>query len=153
MMERSLTLVGFEQSDTGIDDRVINGAELLLGVQFPSGYRRIALAFDGAFGDLDFPLPGTGRRAQASIGHWLSLIPWRSSSVWSWLACWGEHQLPRAVIPIAENGGGDLLCLDYRSGSEPSLCFWFHELGEDGLYPVAESFDSWLRTAIEPALS
>lgn len=41
------------------------------------------------------------------------------------------------IIPIAELFAGDLLCLDYRESSIPSVCVWFHE--ESGEWePVTE---------------
>lgn len=139
-------LPGFDASETAIDERMLDGAEQLLGLKLPAAFRQIALAYDGSYGDAEFPLPDGEHEASGSIGTWLSFLPWARGSVWTWLANWEEHALPRRAVPIAENGCGDLLCLDYRNSDEPVVSFWFHELGGEGLYPIAADFPTWLAT-------
>jgi hypothetical protein len=137
-------LPGFERSESHLTDKMLRGAELLIGVKFPESFRQVALLFDGSSGDADFPVPGT-RRGAGSIGLWLSFLPWAPNSVWSWLSFWREHDLPRAVVPFGEDGGGNLICLDYRFSTTPSVSIWYHELnGPDVIYPVADDFQQWL---------
>jgi hypothetical protein len=52
--------------------------------------------------------------------------------------------LPRGVVPFAEDGGGNLLCFNYRQDFDrPSVVFWSHD-GGGALLPVADSFGDLL---------
>ena len=61
----------------------------------------------------------------------------------------GPHKNEK-VIPIADDGGGDFVCLDYRDGgTDPAVCYFQHELGE--LTPLAASFSDFCTMLWEPA--
>lgn len=142
---------GFEPHEAGASPEQIAGTERVLGVRFPSKYVELLASFGGSYGDAGFPIPGSS--VVGSIGNWLSLSPWESESLWSMLASWGEHELPRSVVPIAADGGGNLVCLDYRVSEVPQIVLWFHELaGENGLMVVASSFTEFLESLLEPAV-
>lgn len=142
-------LPGFDRASKELSSAELDGAELLLGVRLPKAFREIAAIHDGCSGDAEFQIPDGARLSPAGIGLWLSFRPWSRDSVWSWLSLWGEHALPGLVVPFGEDGGGNLVCLDYRKTAKPSVCFWFHELaGEEGLYPVAPSFEAWLESVV-----
>lgn len=141
------TLPGFDLSESPVSPAMLDGAELVLGISFPDTFRTIACQYDGASGSAAFPVPGV--QNLSGIGSWLSYRPWLPQSVWFWLSNWSEHELPNTVVPFAEDGGGNLMCLDYRAGPIPSVARWFHELsGADGLFTVAESFEQWLETVV-----
>lgn len=60
--------------------------------------------------------------------------------------------IPRGIVPIAGNGGGDYICLDLRNGKE-RVAFWDKrhfwgtgEWRERDLYHVADSFAEFLRS-------
>ncbi|MGV3663955.1 MAG: SMI1/KNR4 family protein [Prosthecobacter sp.] len=128
----------------------IDGVELVLRVKFPPLYRQLLLEFQGSHGDAEFPVPGTPQ--PASIGLWLSFSPWAVESAWTYLSTWREHQLMPELVPIATDGGGNLLCLHYRGAAEPEVVLWYHELeGTDGLHFVAETFSDFLATLREPS--
>ena len=50
------------------------------------------------------------------------------------------------LIPFAENGGGNLVCFDYRSTKEePPIVFWCHDDNEgEDVHFVANSFEEFL---------
>lgn len=136
---------GFERAERPASAEQVAGAERLLGVRFPSGYAQVLREFAGANGDAVFQFPESS--ATGSIGLWLSPLPWERNSLWSTVSTWEEHELPESIVPIAEDGGGNLLCLDYRGSKGPSVVFWFHELvGEDGLREVAPCFEAFMST-------
>jgi SMI1/KNR4 family protein SUKH-1 len=145
---RSLDLMkvaGFRPTASIVTTEQVSGAEALLGFSFPSAYRELVARYNGSSGSAKFPIPGAEH--PASIGHWLSLLPWDSESIWATVACWKEHDLPRQLVPIADTAGGDYLCLDYRSGKLPRVVMWYHELPTvEGIHPVAESFDAFMAT-------
>src|SRR4051812_16178707 len=59
--------------------------------------------------------------------------------------------LPGHLLPVMNNGGGDLVCLDTRaSPDEPPVVMWWHEDGPDQIpEPTATDFLSWLSKMIE----
>jgi hypothetical protein len=145
-----MKMQGFESTAVGASPEQIAGAQALLGVRFPPAFLAVLQAYAGSYGDAEFPVPGS--TAVASIGHWLSLDPHQRESLWSSLSCWQEHNLPRSVVPIAVDGAGNFLCLDYRVSSSPTVVFWYHKLsGEAGLQNIAPSFEQFMETLREPA--
>ncbi len=46
--------------------------------------------------------------------------------------------LPSGAIPVADDGGGDFVCLDYSGGGSPRIGYWHH--GDRSLVPLASSF-------------
>lgn len=137
-----------------LPDRVIRGAELLFGVTFPADYREYVRVNHGGR-----PEPGTftvrGPTAtwDSSLGVLLSLDWRRSENVWGCLAGLAiDSQLPDGLFPFAEDGGGDLLCLDYRHGpTDPAVVYWSHEVGgPDGIVPMTDSFSALLALLTEP---
>jgi len=140
-----MNVPGFEVTAHPLSESQIAGAEKVLGVCFPFAYRQLVLKYNNSYGEAVFPIPEA--KHPASIGHWLSLLPWDTESMWSALSNWKEHELPEAIVPIAQNGGGDYLCLDFRSEETPRVVMWYHELqGSEGLCLVADSFEGFLRT-------
>ena len=61
-----------------------------------------------------------------------------------------KGKIPNGILPIACTGGGDVLCLDLRTGGDQIVywdCrpFWGANVwNEDDLYFIAETFDSLL---------
>jgi hypothetical protein len=146
------SMLGFERSHERVSDDQISGAERLLCVKFPSGYRAVAKRYGGSYGDVDFlvnrPSAGCDR---CGFGLILSLLPESPDSVYSVMACWREHELSLKLVPIAEDGGGNYLCLDYRKREEPEIAFYYHELpGADGIIYVCQTFDEFLTRLVEP---
>ena len=61
---------------------------------------------------------------------------------------------PSGLIAFAENGGGDLVCFDYREDknrSDPPIVYWNHEadVGKDVSF-VAKNFDEFIGMLKEP---
>src|SRR5687768_16976668 len=100
----------FDETESPIGARQIDGIESLLGVRFPSAYRDIIASHHNAYGGADFAVPNATHGA--SLGHWLSLSPWDTESIWLCLSTWPEHHLPREVVPFGAEGGGNLICFD-----------------------------------------
>ncbi len=130
-----------------LDEQTVSDAETQLGVTFPQDFRLIVSGYDGAqpkpnrFRYWD---PNLGSEVGDSIGPLLSLRTDRAENLFVVLT-WLSDQLPENVIPIADDGGGNFLSLDYRGGSEPRVVFWDHERdGEDAVIPLAASFSAFL---------
>lgn len=141
-------MLTWESDNPPLGDEIITAAELILGVSLPDTYKDLAKKFPGGYPDLaDFAVKRGERTWGSCVGALLSLDPRHSGNVYQHLRGQGsKHGLPERVIPIADDGGGDLLCLDYRAGgSNPRVVYWAHDLGhEEGIVDMAESFDAFL---------
>lgn len=125
--------------------------ESSLGIRLPSDYREFLMLFGGGSPiETDFELSEARGIFNASVGIFLSglqddygIIPTlenlRTRSI-------------EGLLPIAESGGGDLVCLDYRAGDVPSIAYWHHgRLGmDDEVVAISDSFDSFLEMLHEP---
>ena len=53
--------------------------------------------------------------------------------------------MTRAALPVMNDGGGNLFCIDTSVAGEPIVVFWDHTAGGDQVAEVeAKSFSSWL---------
>lgn len=122
------------ESGKGARPEEIQQAERELGVVLPASYR----AFLREFG-------------WGSVAHWEvhglgADVPPHMNFVRITL---DERQeaLPPALVPVLNDGGGGLHCLDTSllADGECPVVFWDHEQGEAQVpNPEAESFSTWL---------
>lgn len=147
----------FDEETLPLPEHVIAGAELVFGVRFPADYRECLRVNHGAQPKQDeFEAGAPGDRWEGNVGQLLTLDPRRPGNMFAVLADLAvDDQLPELVLPVAEDGGGNFLCLDYRadpSRSEPAVAFWFHEVsGPDGIVPVAQTWTKLETILHEPA--
>ena len=127
-----------------LPESTLRGAELLFGVTFPADYRECVRVNHGGHPEpRDFTVRGVTGTWGSCLAVLLSLDWRRPENVWSVLAGLAvDGQLPDGLFPFAEDGGGDLLCLDFRGGpTAPAVVYWSHEVGgTEGVVPVAGSF-------------
>lgn len=118
-------------------------AERQWGVFFPDDYRECARMCHGgrprrnafAFDD-----PEIGRM-ESCVGVLLSFSENDPESIFA--TCERLRSLlPVGAVPIADDGGGDFVCLDYSRGTPPSIGYWHH--GADCLIPLAPNFTAFL---------
>lgn len=99
----------------------------------------------------DFVISETRGKFVGSIGTFLSLVPEDEYSVQRAIDMRRE-QLPEGLVPIAESGGSDYLCFDFRNVTIPKLCYWHH--GRIGLVDevtvVADSLTEFGSMLTEP---
>jgi hypothetical protein len=57
-----------------------------------------------------------------------------------------KHQLPKGIIPIADDGGGDFICFDFRSSeTSPKVVYWHHEKKkEKSITYLCETFTDFI---------
>lgn len=122
----------------GATVREIAMAEKQLGNSINGGYREFLLAFGwGGVEHLD--LYGLG----SDVPRRLDLIRVTESERTEMMP-----KLPVHLVPIMNDGAGNLYCLDTRFG-EPPIVFWDHEASE-GQHPAVEAtcFNEWLLSVI-----
>ncbi|MFO1041860.1 MAG: SMI1/KNR4 family protein [Planctomycetaceae bacterium] len=131
-----------------LPDDMITGAELLLGVKFPTDYRDcLRTNHCGYPSPSEFVVPVEGRPFRSSLGTLLTIDPRAEYfNIFNYLPPMAnEHHLPPTIIPIAQDGGGDFVCLDYRQSSIPTIVYWHHEVsGVEGITPLAGTFSELL---------
>jgi cell wall assembly regulator SMI1 len=122
----------------GATDDEINEAEHRLGVSLPEDFKMFLRDF-GWGGVGSWELFGLG----ADVPQYLDLVRVALSERTE-----AEPSLPMHLIPIMNDGGGNLYCLDLsESGDrqENPVVYWDHALGPDQtMVSVAADFASWL---------
>ncbi len=118
-------------------------------VNLPISYKDIVTVHHGD-GPLqsDFVVHARTGIQKRGLGRFLEIERWQDSNVY-------EHAeyMINDVVPFAEDGGGNLICFDYRGKrrrEDPSIAFWDHELGADDLLPVADSFEAFIDLLFVP---
>lgn len=118
----------------------IEKAEQCLGVSLEGGYRAFLLRF-GWGGVEDIELFGLGEGVprylhleRVTISERNDMRPW----------------LPKFLIPIMNDGGGNLYCIDTSiSSPEPPVVLWCHDKpGTQRPIQVANNFVDWLEATL-----
>ena len=124
----------------GVSEAEINTASARLGTKLAGGYRLFLRRFGwGGVGSLE--LFGLG----ADVPPYLSLTSMTRSEREEM-----SPGLPVHLIPLMNDGGGNLYCLDSRGAGEPPIVFWDHTAGEQQEpAQVASDFVMWLAERVD----
>lgn len=133
-----------------IDLNRLNAVEKQMGVEFPEGYRRFLLAYNGGQ-----PNPADFTAVEAGETVWMRIHCFHGVDddvegcdlLWNFRILKGR--LPDNVISIASDEVGNDFCLDLRQQGRGRVLFWNHELEAAGpdvalQVCVANSFEEWL---------
>ena len=124
----------------GARESEIQEAERQLGVPIKGSYRLFVLEF-GWGGAGPYELFGLG----AGVPRYLELV----SMTHSEREEMGLH-LRHSLLPIMNDGGGNLYCVDTAAGDEPPIVFWDHEGSEDQVVDVdGSSFADWFKERVD----
>ena len=124
----------------GVGETEINIVSARLGVNLAGGYRLFLQRF-GWGGVESIELFGLG----ADVPPYLSLTAMTRSEREEM-----SPALPPHLIPLMNDGGGNLYCLDSRVAGEPPVVFWDHTAGEQQEPTrVAPDFITWLTERVE----
>ena len=134
-LSRRLLGIGSQELGPGATETEIEAAENDLELLISGGYRRFIRQFGwGAVGSLE--LYGVG--ASVPLRHDLVRVTTSERSEM-------EPALPRHLLPVMNDGFGDLYCLDTRTTDDPPIVLWAHEDGRDQVPDLeGETFVSWL---------
>ena len=65
-----------------------------------------------------------------------------------------EYRFEDGLIPFGENGGGDMICFDYRNDKttdNPPIVIWNHDMGlKHRVVFIANNFDEFINMLHEP---
>jgi len=140
-LARRLELSSSKTLGLGASEDDILAASTRLGVNLAGGYRRFLQRF-GWGGVGSFELFGLG----SDVPPYLDLVAVTESERTEM-----EPALPAYLIPLMNDGGGNLYCIDSKAEGEPTVVFWDHTASEDqSPQPVAQDFVAWMAARIEP---
>jgi hypothetical protein len=131
MLERSPS----KSLGRGVAEADINTASARLGVNLTGSYRLFLQRFGwGGIGSIE--LFGLGADAPPYLSLTAMTLSEREEA---------SPALPVHLIPLMNDGGGNLYCLDSRMEDQPPVVFWDHTAGEQQEpVPVAPDFLVWL---------
>lgn len=117
------SLTWFDQPSPASEDEVI-AVESDTGYKLPSDYRDFARYFSGGSpNETDFEFPDDEVETfHASAGEFFNLHHDDDRNLVRWMK--RTEFFPTHLLPIAGDGGGNYVCLDYRSASDPTIVFW-----------------------------
>src|SRR4051794_11548901 len=96
------------------DDTTIRAVEATLGVRLPADYLGCVRRFHGGSptpSEFSYVDPDLGP-VRSCIGNFFSLSSARKDNLLA-VRDWVRDRLPAQIVPIANDPGGDLICLDY----------------------------------------
>jgi len=137
-------LEAFPDSDLGkgATDADIREAEVALGASLRGGYRAFLRSFGwGGTGDIE--LFGLG----ADVPQHLNVVTVTTSERRE-----AQPPLPSHLIPVMNDGGGNLYCIDVSEAyrDECPIVFWDHEAGPNqDPEQVSDSFTVWLSQRLD----
>nr|WP_181002759.1 SMI1/KNR4 family protein [Massilia sp. H27-R4] len=144
-----------------IDSSIVDGWEKRIGVKFPRDYQKIVEKYNGAYVLDKEAYEFYSNFSQSDATHELGLMHALGGDVDSVTETmeWSlEHKpfgFPSELVSFARDGGGNLLCFDYRDNkynSEPTIVLW-HIDGQPGsgreLSCIAFTFNEFLDMLIE----
>jgi hypothetical protein len=126
-----------------LSEEQLRHVEQILKVDFPSDYRDCVKHCHGGApvpNRFSFEDPDIGTM-ESSLAILLSFAPNDPENVVDVYRRLSSF-LPTAVIPFADDGGGDFLCFDFSQLGEPVISYWHH--GEPEVVFLAESFSALL---------
>ena len=114
-----------------------------LGHELPPSYREFLLEHDGGEPVRErFSFDDDGAASGSLIGEFLSARPAASPRL-DLVKAAGllNERIPRGVVPIAIDQGGNFVCVDTRGGADGPVLLWDHEREAE---PADESNLTWL---------
>ena len=133
-----------------IDQGRLAAVESEIGIEFPESYKRFLLAHNGGRPNpAYFTVAENNEIVWMRIHFFFGIDDEIDGCDLLWNIRTTRGRLPRSVVPIADDEGGNLFCLDLRPQGGGRIIFWDHELEFAGpdlamKLEVANSFDEWL---------
>jgi cell wall assembly regulator SMI1 len=140
----------FEPSPATTEE--IAAVEAATGHRLPDDYRAFAQRFAGGWpneGGFSFSDQKIST-FHACVGVFLNLKATDEYSILRVLE--STEAFPHALIPVAEDGGGNHVCLDYRQSPDPTISFWHHGRRgfTDEVSHICETFTAFVDMLHEP---
>lgn len=131
-----------------LSDERIHEVENTLGIQFPLDYRDCVRECHGGIpSKRNFSVAANNLEFGSCLAVLLSFSDDDSENILQTHENLSD-QLPRSLIPFAEDGGGDYMCFDYRNlgaAGAPAVVFW-HRTGlpDNEITQIAPNFTAFI---------
>lgn len=120
--------------------------ENLVGAKLPSSYIAFLMFSNGGCPELDtFYIEAEGSRQEWAADRFFHVSSDSDSTesvVWNYQHRWSGAK--REILPIARDGGGNLICLDLTEPGSDRVVLWVHDVPGQPLLPVADSFEEFI---------
>lgn len=124
----------------------ISFVESLIGVKLPASYTEFLTFSNGGHPELDtfyFEIEGLQDEWNVNYFFCISSNPNAYGDVvWNYKRY--QTMIPEKVLPIADDGSGNLICLDLAKPKKESVVLWVHDAFEHQLRLVADSFEEFI---------
>ncbi len=131
----------------GASREEVDALERAIGFKLPHDFAEFVTRHAGSSNpdECEFDVvESNGSKRQGNFGLLMSLSGADSESVLSALSDLRD-QIPVGLVPVIDTGSGDFVCLDFRSGAETSVVYFFHEKsGGTAIVPLAQTFTDFL---------
>jgi cell wall assembly regulator SMI1 len=125
----ALENISWLREPSGATEEDIATVERTIGHRFPDDYRVFARFYSGgipsSMTDFEFR-EHDGTPFDAVVGVFLSFKDGAEYNLLNALSM-AEGWLPKNLIPVIEDPGGDYICLDYRQRETPCISYWRHD--------------------------
>jgi hypothetical protein len=123
--------------------------EDLLGTQLPAAYIDFLMFSNGGCTALDV-FDGGDREGEIPLDHFFHIssdVDSIEGVLWQYRHRWPGA--PREMLPVADDGFGDKICIDLTKSGKGRVVVWLHERPEDPILEVAESFEEFIDSLYE----
>lgn len=130
----------------------ISRTELELGFSLPPQYKEFLLKNNGGYPEPDaFPIQDNPSDDHGLVHYFLCIKPGDVYNLVNYATLF-LGRVPKNLLPIAVDPGGNLICLSVAGADRGRVYFWEHEEesqegetpGYENVYLVANSFDEFL---------
>jgi len=121
--------------------------EKLVGTKLAESYVTFLMFSNGGCPELDtfYYLASDGSRQEWGVDvffHISSDINSTENIVWNYKHRW--RGAPKEILPVADDGGGNLICLDLTKTGGDKVVLWVHDVPGQPLLPIADSFEEFI---------
>jgi cell wall assembly regulator SMI1 len=144
--------IEWKECHARIEGEVIDRVAATLRRELPDDYRRTIEQCHGGYpspSEFYYDDPDYGE-TEGTVGELLSFDASYSDNILRVVEDLKAQQ-PSGLVPIAHDGGGNFICLDYRdSATNPSIVFWLHEKRRDkSVVLLSQTWTSFLESLHE----
>lgn len=160
MIEQHIARLGgiqvSDQAERAVTEADVAGVEAHINASLPDDYRAFLLKYGSGrphFGkEVDFPL-ATYASGSFGIDSFIGAVPMKNAYCYGLVDHYDQSRedLPDEILPIAEDGAGNYVCLAVKGDDKGRIYFWNHEEFETEDVPtyrwlelIASSFDDFL---------
>jgi hypothetical protein len=126
--------------------------ENLIGAKLPSSYIAFLMFSNGGYPELDTFYDTTeGSGEEWAVDHFLHIssdLDSTNNVVWQYQHRWSGA--PKEILPIADDGLGDLICLDLTELGKGRVIVWVHDDPDLPIVEVADSFEEFVDSLALP---